>query len=326
MSQFKSAEKVAWKVVADPSAPESAWLPACTVVGSKAVCKQNHRNAATGWFLLIASLLCALAASIGAQFAVDLGFDWGYYLTELLVKQPPSDQGFIAAIATAVLVPPMVFGAFAGQLSSIFSDRKWLRLLPFLGTLSFFAVMLLNSTRDSSVEFENLVEMGCLCAICLLLSQLAFSITRRLTCWLKKMSPGKAVFFAPMVMFSLLAPLADSTSVFSGHPLKTLAIYCAIIAAITFTGAFFSRARKAATSIGFAMGVSAPITIVMGLNVLCTVVSLFLDSVGAGAAIGWRACMSAVLILVATMLSTFTGGWIAAIVRRAGKSERRIAC
>jgi hypothetical protein len=319
MPTLKSAEKTAWKVVADPSAPESAWLPACHVIGpggGMLSAPPSTRAEVPGTAKVVMALVLSLAAAWGTRIFVDCGFDWGYYLVDAISEQPSSDQGIIAAYSSCLLVPSLVFGYFCGVVKSYFRQVNWLRWMPAAGTLLYFACIYFKS----SLEWDTLVMLLGASAGAFGLAYGGYLLAARLYLWLGKVSRGKAASLVPIVC---LATTAIVEEVF-GHKINNMSeawipelkLYLLLMTAVAFCGALFCKSRRFMTALAFASAAVGPVLLVMFLNVIGTTGSLALDSFGLGASIGWRACLSALFIALASVASVSAGAFAASRLRR----------
>ncbi len=317
MSQFiKNAEKTAWQVIADPAEPEAAWVPACHAVAKTQVSRSvNLTTRMTGVWALVA-LATAVLATRGARIWVECGFDWGYYLVDSISKQPSSEQGFVAAMVNGVFVPPVIFSIFAGQIRGVFQKCQWISLSPVIATLGYFGWIISLSDGPDGRDPSTLIQMFTFCIIAMILSQTCYLVSAGLTRWLNSISRTKAVLWLPMSLFALtpLVEMAVQSKVnYLGEKwLPEFSLYVAFIAATSFFGAFGCKSRKTLTSSVFAFSAALPVLGIMMLNIAGTIASLCLDTVGWGAALGWRACLSACLIAAATGLSVAGSGFAAA--------------
>lgn len=322
MARFKHAEKTAWKVIADPTAPETSWLPACQVVAGEQALSSvaENRPALATAIAPILALVVALFAAAGGQTVVQCGFDWGYYLTDAIREQSPSSQGIVAAIVLSVFVPPVIFSVFAGQLGAIFHQHnKWFRLTPVFGTLAYFCWAISLSDSPGAIDADALRQMGTYCAISMILASASYLVSNRFSTWLRSMSKTSAVVLVPAMLCA-----GVSAAHFFGFSINSLsekwgeelALYMAFITALSFAGAYVSRAKRVLTASLYSLSAVMPILVVVMMNVAGTIVSIGLDSVGLGAKLGPGACVSAILIATGTMLSVAGGGFAAARLRQ----------
>lgn len=319
---FQTAEKTAWKIVGDPAAPESAWLPACHLVSDSKIAKTVAKPESTNRPLVaVTALAIALIACVGAHSWVDSGFDWGYFFVKRFVGQPSSPQGMVAAIVSAFYMPPLIYGVFAGQIRSFFEKQKWIAFAPLVATVAYYGWI---ATRGE--EWFRTVPF---CAVSLVLAYSAYFVARKLWRWARSIAKPKSLLWVPMLSFGIVGILEFLPHEYGLNSLKEsvgiqLSVYAAAIFANSFLGGFLSRSRRTATATLFGLAVTLPVVSLMLLNVVGTLVSLSLDPLGLGANIGWRACMSAAVILLVTLSSVLSGGFAAAKLRQLRADFRRL--
>lgn len=319
---FQTAEKTAWKIVGDPAAPESAWLPACHLTSDTKLARNVGKSEATNRPLLAATALTiALIACVGAHSWVDSGFDWGYFFVKRLVGQPSSPQGMVAAVVSAFLMPPLIYGLFAGQIRAFFAKQKWIAYAPLAATLAYYGWIISHGD-----EWYRDVPF---CIVSLVLTYAAYFVGCKLWRWARSITKAKSLLWVPMLSFGIVGILEFLPSQYGLNALKEsvgiqLSIYAAAIWANSFIGGYLSRSRRTATTILFGLAVTLPVVSLMVLNVIGTLVSLTLDPLGLGANIGWRACMSAAVILLVTMCSVITGGFCAGKLRQLRSASHRL--
>lgn len=309
MSTCREAEKTAWKIISDPSAPEKAWLSACDVVADTRIAPKTvgSTDAFESKFTAVCALVLAFGAALGVRAMVDSGFDWGYFFVKRLVEQPSSPQGMVAAMALILVVPPLVYGIFSGQVRAFFQKQSWIKYSPLATNLAYYGFI---ASRDIS-EWYRLVPWF---ALSVALSYLVYYPACKFWTWARSISPAKQLLWIPMISLSVIGLAEFIPGEINLNSLREsvgiqLAVYTTIMFALSFVGGFLSRSRRPATTILFALATTLPIVAVIALNVVGTVLSLGLDVIGAGADIGWRACFSAIVIAMVTFSSVITGGF-----------------
>jgi hypothetical protein len=318
-------EKLAakWRLVSDPFAPESVWLPACAADSSGGLSANDHKfkKSTTDYMgmptrstaLLMASLVATLRLSAAlllsaafayvAYMAVQLGFDWGYKLVERMFGQTAqADQAVTASYALVIAVIPCVFGlVFSFFKSALSGTRRW-HAAYIIATLSYSTVVCLpNNVHHLFSSLEELLPV--------IFGLMAGLIGSSTGAWIygalrKRMRLVPVVLsglaaLLPMVLYVLLSPMTLVVG---------LAIYSISIIMGSACAAYFASPRDRVGAILMAMVALLPIILVNFGNVTCNLISLGLDNLHVGFELGWRALLSACLISLWTFVCAGIGG------------------
>lgn len=315
-------QKSAQKLVADPFAEEKHWLPACEAMRTNLVPSHVEKLRFSGIFLVC--LLASAAMSLLLTNVVDFGYNWGYRLVEHFWGQPSgAHQGEVAIKSLAFVIEPLMFGLAYGAFKQHFGARSKLSLclpvaLALIVTVAWEAPAHLNDPLDFPwARFAVDVTLSAAMAVFSVVAGLFAG--QRLYSELKKRTRAAQLFFAAALALLPLAVIDSEQREFF-VPVQ-IACYFGSIALRAGFAAYLAKARdKTAAFItaGFAL---FPLCLANFLNVGGNLVSMFLDTFGWGASLGWRALASAAALSVVSMCAIATGstvGWI--LCRRLGGS------
>lgn len=252
----------------------------------------------------IAKLASAVGLSIVGGWSVlsfvSFCYDWGYELLKAVCGQPESGQGVFAGMSLWFGVMPFAFAFIFGYLKRTLHGENYWRVVPaiaVLGTIT--AEVLVDSDASAIVEMAPWAVLSCLLAYLgyWLSAKLMDSIHDPLS---KRLIPAGAIACVP----------AGVITAFSGELNYHLEIaICS--AAILSTAAFIAKRCPSHFSLSRRLQVVGttmlPIVIPLTLTLVAVVVSVFLDQFEIGADLGWRAPLSAAVLLIFTGLNAAIG-------------------
>jgi hypothetical protein len=336
-------EKLArkWRLIGDPFAPESVWLPACAASSVNDLADFDHQieNTLSGattvasrstsicdgftalpWgsgsvsnavaaslasiFRLTSALLLSGAFAYFACASAQLGFDWGYKLVERIFGQAAEEnQSVTSFYALVFAVMPLVFGLVFGFFKSTWSGtRRWYAAYIIVALCYCINVCLPDNLEHLFSSSRELLPA---------IPSFVFGLIG--------LSTGVCIYSAlrrrmrllPIVLsgFAALVPafyVLQSPITLVGE----IAVYSLPLIIGSACAAYFARARDRVGAMLMAMVALLPIILVNFGNVACNLISLCLDNFQLGADLSWRALMSACLISMLTFVCAGIGGLI----------------
>lgn len=330
----KTAEKIF--VEAGGMAAEAKCLPAVVgkaqelAIGTDTLCADAGVQVASSQGMLIVDgnngnffksgfrLICALGLSTCMAmlgiFSVQLGYDWGYKLVEQFLGQENEiDQGIAAITSNCFINGPLFFGlSFACFREAVQSWKYW-SVVGISGVFAGFCAYSLLMKSDLSwmtrLEFLPLFLVG------LFVYFAAFWLGRLLSKNLRyrvRLTMLLAVsFLGALGLSSACSFLADR---FWGF--ETL-VNAAVLSIISLTSVFAGRARDKTTAVLFSISVALPFLLASTINVASSTLSLAFNWFSWGQELGWRAPLSAWIILAISVFSVVSGGLLGLKLRKA---------
>lgn len=274
----------------------------------------NPLKIAKALLLFIACTLTSLAAACSLTSYLYYGLDAGYRVVQLLVGQPDSPQAVIAGQGLIYLALPIAFSAVLGFLKEHCRGGDcWLAMvLALIGTIA-------------GLEFSLDMHPA---NVCTLAPWTAASIIMALAAW----RIGKVAYRyfsedtdAPFVVGPALAIFVPAGIFFwtgETHPglaLEMAFYFVLASAAATITG-FISRGKRFSQCLTVATVALSPVLISIVVNFWACLTSLYLDVFEHGLDIGWRALLSAGLIVLYTGTAIALGALKAAWLNRTMRS------
>jgi len=311
-TEYKQAATT--RIVGDPHAPESVWLPACDAFRTTSIAaSQNQPNAQLNAQLktlpsmgLVAAISVAAVLAFTGTMAVHLGYDWGYKLVDSLFGQPDgANQGICADFSLMFLIMPLFFGlAFGWTKKAWGGTQRWLSVGSFvmLGTLIGLDIWG-NMFEDSLFAATLWIGAGLLFnAFGIWFGERTYSALRL------------RIRILPLVACAVFASVSMAAAVFvladSANFLLELALYAGLIALAGGWAARFGKAHTRSAAVLIAATATLPIAIANLLNISANIICLILDSLGIGPSLGWHALLSAAFITLAAVGASTIGGLI----------------
>jgi len=296
-----------WHILADPFAAEEDWLAACNS-GSVPLAR---RAPAVGLLTYLVGLLLGLGFAYGACAFVHLGYDLGYRLVELSAGQPSpqaANQGWVAIMSMPALIFPSFLGLFLGlQKRRLGGSRRWYAALALLVLATFalaFADQRSSDLKEAGGHLLCLLSAVCSAFACFAAGDKLYGeIARRL-------NPARILlpallYLIPSTIYALLSAAEILALPFSCA--QEIALYILLLAVPTALASRLTRARTVGSALAVAAIGSLPIQLANLFNVAGNLVSLSLDTVNLGANLGWRALLSAVIIILLSASATAAG-------------------
>ncbi len=283
---FKTKEKVLSKIIADPSAEESQWLPACHAVGDKELVKpvpsadseseSGSKSFSLSSFLKMnATALCIITGQIflisnSADFCGNLAALWfGQSYERVMYHCGPQDT--LCGVFTVVAFP-MFWSGWC------YPKRRFLKLFFLLAIALPVSILLAFNLSAAVGVLFGLLSMGLFAFLQYAGTQLA-SFRKSLP---RKFSATKwaAICFIPAgLMFLKEFAEVDPNGTVADHPEPlSLLMNVGIIAACVFLPCFltsvFSGTRRFASALGLTSVVQVPVLLSVWLYCLCNVAML----------------------------------------------------
>ncbi len=290
--------------------PHQGWhLPHSPI--DLSACLKSARQA----LIQLSKLTAAVAVSAGAAWCatclVSIGFDWGYELVQKYAGQPDSPQGVVAAMALWFIVMPVAFSlAFTFLKDSWHGSWLW-NLIPavLITSFSIYDMVTLEATSQDLFQFTPWATAALLC------STLALLLGRKLYSWLAARTKVAAVLlpgFLVSVPAGVFLWVHDNNFAWT----LELSLYACALLLAGGIAAFAGRSRRLAQGAAFALATCMPLLLPALINLTANVLSLWLDTMGAGGQLGWRALLSAGLIALVSITATIIGGLTGALPGR----------
>ena len=296
-------QKAFERLVSDPFAPESQWLPACAEL-SQIECNRSSNIAGrfeTISFALPLSIVASCLVSGAFTCIVQMGYDLGYRLIELIFGQTSgSQQGMMALQTLIYAVAPVTFGlSFGAFKSRLQGSRKAWSFLGFLAPCLFAVVMsCLSHDQGNSDD----IWIQCLwIGVATSLDVLSISFAEKFVNYLgsrmriTSLLLTGTVALAPLVLMShfiQLAPFRSQELILAAE----IALYLACLFIPAFYGAACTKVNDKIGALFAGSLVVLPLILCNFLNVGGNLLSLALDTVGAGAHLSWHALASALAL------------------------------
>jgi len=324
----KSDDNIWLSILADPHASETKWF--------EAALKLQARNSKIepwwyrlSWnFPLLVTVLISVLGSYACCAYVDLGFDWGYRLVQVLCGQPggqASNQGVFAILALAHVIFPLNMGlSFACAKRYFAGNHRWITAL--MMTLA-SADALWFGLIDPGFKPMCFLWLACNLTVGLLSFLVGSRVINRFYAhWdvrlggfinVRRAFPFCAIYLVPSLIVAISSMLGISLDLRLAP--ETL-LYSLPLFLIGFR--IYRPSGSLASSIFGSALILAPV-IVSGLaNIFGTTFCLALDGIKIGPDLGWRAPLSGLLITSLTAGATTLGCLCAAICDHLDKKCR----
>lgn len=250
-----------------------------------------------------AAVFLAGMAAWCATALTSIGFDWGYELVGKVAGQPDSPQGVVAAMALWFVVMPTAFSLAFACLKTAWRGSWLWNLIPALMITSFsiYDMVTLEATAEDLLSFTPWAGSA------LVVSTASLLLGSKIYQWLSARTNA-----APVILPGFLVCLPAGVLLWAhdNNFAWTLELVCYATALLLagFAAAFAGKTTRFSYGAAFALISTLPLILPCLLNVGGNVISLALDSLGAGAQLGWRALFSAAIIAIVSIASAISGG------------------
>jgi len=308
-----------YKVLADPDATESHWLRAAQLLHEKTI--ESKASNPGAFCAMLTGGFVAIALALSSCLFVRIGYDWGYDAIEAAFGQEhAADQGMIASFSLPSIIFPLLFGIYLAFAKRHFGgERRWLGLLfaVIAGEAIFFNVQFPDGHHPlvACATFLAVAEVAGICAF-----TLGHKLSRATAVFWrwnggpipKRLLVANLIYVLPAGLYGVLG-LSDAVSLYLPYAVEVSA-YAGLLGLVGMWCGWSMRSPR--VSMTRAYLVVSPILVANALNVLANMASLFLDRMGIGADLGWRALASALLIALVSATAPFWGLTIAWYLRR----------
>lgn len=240
-----------------------------------------------------------------------IGYDWGYRLIEQVIGQTSGvSQGVTAAYSLVYMIMPASFALYFGYLKAYCAGgRLWNFTLH--GLLISFAVFVLCSGDIRGLALHPTEGIWALSGI--LVSSLLFHFGQKVFHTLENrlLKPAVALF-APVFAF---LPTALAATAGLDYRIELVFFVCSL-ATGAFASAYLARARRLSSALSMGLVATLPVTLSNFFNVGGNLLSIVLDGLSAGAGLGFRAFLSASLIITAAFAAIISGASLACYLRQ----------
>ncbi len=300
-------KKTPYQIVSDPFSTEQEWTEALAAIGiDEKQIRLKPARAPQGPVKSpgLITFVQILAVSLSSTALVKVSYDWGYRVVEAAFGQPSAqagNQGVMALFSVAHIVLPVCLAVVLSTLVKARQATKLVTLLLFsmLGTLAWdFGIF--RSSGDFAEQMAG-------CAVTALSALTSYWLANLILAKNRKIfSERLSALSRPVVLtLSFSAGVCLAVSFLNDFSRYLLPLEILWYAGTIFMVGYLSNssARDFGVQIRAGLLVLAPIFVCNLINIAANLVSLFLDTFGAGASLGWRALLSAILINVVAYTS-----------------------
>ncbi len=257
----------------------------------------------------VARILAAVAVSTVSAWCVtsmlSMSFDWGYELVKAGFGQPPSSQGVVAGMSLWFVIMPFSCALIFGALKHYFKAPWFWNLVPVALASS---VVTFDLVADG--DFQAIAEMAPWGFLACLVAYGGYFAGQKILSGFPKADSQRLL----VAGIASCAPAGILCALSINLNFRLELVLCI---ATVFSAAMFISQRTVQSSLSYRVKLIAvsmtPILLPLLLNAAGATALLVLGQFGVSNDLGWRASLSAIILLLSTAITGIAGSIVGVI-------------